>query len=134
MKRLFLLFLTFFVVGAVRAQPVPENAAETVRFLRQSWARVRQEGPKAIDDARLAWPGEIRRIKARVGTFSGKWIGRTDPVSLRERAVLLAEFWRIRGSINLLGLLSAENLKAVTGMDLREFQEIARQVGGWKIP
>lgn len=134
MRRLAAISLLCLVGSLAVAQTTPDPAQETTRFLRRAWSLVRKKGPKALESAQLAWPDEIRGVRRRVQEFSRSLVGRFEGSGLQERTRMIAELWRIRGSLNLLAMLSPEGLKLVTGLDVSELRKLQEQARGWKTP
>lgn len=112
--------------GAAGAQQKPDPTAETVRFLRDCWSRVRKDGPKALERVKT-WPEDVRKIEGRVSKFGQTWIGDGKIETFQDRLTLMGELWRIRGSIGILGLLQSETLEMVTGLDAKEFRALQKQ-------
>jgi hypothetical protein len=65
--------------------------------------------------------GQVTRVTKMAGQFSSDH-------KLEEKKTLLLELWRVRGSLNLLALLSPDMLHQLTGLDMKTLNAMQTQV------
>jgi hypothetical protein len=111
------------------AQQTSPSALDTAStWLQTQWQRVQNEGRPAAERIVREFPARFKDMKGQVARLS-KLAGQfSDTHHLEEKKTLLLELWRVRGSLNLLALLSPDMLHLLTGLDMKTLNAMRAQV------
>lgn len=114
--------------------PAQEQSAgqQALGWLQQQWKRVEDSGRPMAERIVREFPARFKDMEAQVANATASVAkysqNFSDDHHLDQKKTLLLELWRVRGSLNLLSLLSPEMLHQLTGMDTKTLQSLQNQV------
>jgi len=128
--RLVLAFL-LLVTLAFAQQPMAtaqQAYATGVSWFQSAWKRVQKEGRPAAERLIRSAPKRFKLVESNVADLNRKanrWVADRN---LDQKKTLLLEMWRLRGSLNLMALVSPENLETLTGVSAKELRGMQVQL------
>lgn len=123
-----------FILAALMATsafaPAQEQTATqgAVSWLQQQWKRVEDSGRPMAEKIVREFPQRFKDMKAQVANVSKLTASFSEAHQLPQKQALLVELWRVRGSLNLLSLLSPDILHQLTGLDAKTLQSMTAEV------
>jgi hypothetical protein len=103
-------------------------ASQSAKWISVQWGKVQAHGKPMADRIVREFPAQFKNIPAQVTHLAELTAQISDPTRLGEKQRLLAELWRVRGSLNLLALCSPELVQQVSGLDMRQVAFLQSQV------
>ncbi|AIE86138.1 hypothetical protein [Fimbriimonas ginsengisoli] len=130
-RRLILIVLISTLSAVGLAQQPGGSALDTASsWLRTQWQRVQNEGRPAAERVVRQFPERFKNMRSQIARISKLASDFSDDHHLTEKKELLVELWRVRGSVNLLALLSPDMLHQLTGMDTKTLTTLQSQLDG----
>jgi len=118
-------------VAAAAASPAQQPQSTTqsaVSWLQQQWKRVEDSGRPVAEKIVREFPERFKDMKAQVSNVSKMAASFSEDHQLPQKKALLLELWRVRGSLNLLSLLTPDMLHDLTGLDPKALRAMEAQV------
>lgn len=100
------------------------SASAATSWIQNQWAKVQREGKPVAERIVREAPEQFQKIKQTAPSLMKRieiWSRQGTP---EQRAQLLGELWRLRGSLDLMALLEPETLENLTGIDAKLLKEL----------
>ena len=94
---------------------------------KKGWDLIQKEGAPAAEKIMKANPFIFKDLEEKIGALSKSIGPQFEPKSIEEKKKALAELWRMKSTLDIASKVSPESLKAKTGIDVKQLDEMKKK-------